>query len=495
MHLFLMLFPQLTQTVTHKITLCRKHDMNLTSTQFPTGEMTDNPLSRAVAALRALNLNDVSVYAVQKADAIFGATINKASLDALEAFRPTLSPADQYPAFVAVLHASLANAKSTDVQTPYLLAAYRRFALDTAAEHAKILPHRWAGAGRHAARLAIEGRNMQQCLALVLPLRDAADKLAPSADHLVSLHVDFLAVCLEAKCYDMAARWAKQRKLQVDVEGTSVDATDVLLTYYYAGCAFTGMKDFHLALNSFRIALAVPASNMSRLNDYVVAVYKKYILLSILVHGGPPGPLRFCSYNTNRLRSATTEYIELGIAYEKRRPVELRDAFDLHKIAFGRDANLGLVKQVVKSLPRREITRLTRSFVTMRIEDVAVRAGLDCKEDAEKLLVEMIGDGSIRASLDGKDSIVRFVDNVTDDAADDYLGVPASLNCMDDNMQRCLEALKRIQMFRDSLLVDAQYIKKEAHQRRQKGSTRAGSGYSNEDAEMQTRALDAEVMM
>lgn len=470
--------------------------MNVSRAPHMGGEVFDNALKRGVTSLQALNLNEVSVEAVQNVDARFGDFINKASLHALEALRPTLNPRQHYPAFVAVLHASLANAKPTDVQTPYLLSAYRNLVQETSGDIAKILPHRWAGAGRHAGRLAIEGRSMQQCLSLVQPLREAAEKLAPSTDHLVPLHADFLAVCLEAKCYEIATRWASRKKLQLDVEATSVDATDVLLTYYYSGCAFTGMKQFRAALNSFRIALAVPASNMTRLNECVVAVYKKYILLNVLVNGCPPAPLRFCSYNTNRLRNAATEYVEFAIAYKKRKPADLQDVSVLHKLTFEKDANLALVQQVINSLPRREITRLTASFVSMRIEDVAVRAGLKCKEDAEKLLLEMIADGSIQASLDGKDSVVRFVVNDGDELADEYAGSSETLKCMDDNMQRCLDGLKRIQMFRDSLLVDPQYVKKEASHRRQKGgSSRSGPSYANEDTEMRTKPVDAEVVL
>ena len=337
----------------------------------------------------------------------------------------------------------------------------------------------------------MEGENTQRCLSLVSPLRIAADKCAPSSDHLVPLHADFLAVCIHSKMYEYAARWARRRRLQIDVDATAIEASDVVLIFYYSGVVFIAMKEFRVALDNFRIALAVPVNTSGRLNELILSVYKKYVLMNILVHGcSPTQGLKFCTYNSNRLRNTAPEYIELGTAYSKRKLNELQDIEEVHRIQFEKDGNSGLVRQVIKSLPKLIIKRLTDSFVTMRIEDVAVRAGLEDRKKAEKLLLEMISDGSIRGHIDGKDQVVRFVgkNESVDGQEGEVYQTPQALLAMNDNMQRCISALRRIQLFRDSLLVDTTYIRKEHQMRRQKtNSSRepVGSYMPTDDAEME----------
>lgn len=49
------------------------------------------------------------------------------------------------------------------------------------------------------------------------------------------------------------------------------------------------------------------------------------------------------------------------------------------------------------------IRRLTKTFLTLSLADVASRAGLSTPEEAEKWLVIMIEEGSIFASISQKD--------------------------------------------------------------------------------------------
>lgn len=450
----------------------------------------DGTLMKAVNLLSSLDLATVSPDIVQQHDYRFGEVINNSPLDVLETIRPNLHPVNDYAAYVAVLHASLAAAKPSSVQTPILLSAYARFALDTRPQLAKILPSRWCGAGRHAARLAVEGENTQRCLSLINPLRVASEKCAPSNDHLVPLHVDFLAVCIHSKMYDFAARFIRRRRLQINVEATALEASDVVLIFYYSGVVFIAMKEFRVALDNFRIALAVPVNTSGRVNELILSVYKKYVLMNILVHGcSPTQGLKFCTYNSNRLRNAATEYVELGSAYNKRKLNELQDIEELNRLQFEKDGNLGLVKQVIKSLPKLIIKRLTDSFVTMRIEDVAVRAGLKNRKEAEKLLLEMVGDGSICGHIDGKDQVVRFITKgeSVDGQDGEVHQTPKALLAMNENMQQCIFALRRIQLFRDSLLVDSTFIKKDHQMSRQRSNnSREPIGFVHgEDTEME----------
>ena len=70
---------------------------------------------------------------------------------------------------------------------------------------------------------------------------------------------------------------------------------------------------------------------------------------------------------------------------------------------FSADKNSGLVAQVSDSLMKTNIKRLTKTFLTLSLEDVAARVGLNSPSEAERWLVIMIEEGSIHATISQKD--------------------------------------------------------------------------------------------
>lgn len=55
-----------------------------------------------------------------------------------------------------------------------------------------------------------------------------------------------------------------------------------------------------------------------------------------------------------------------------------------------RESNLGLVKQVLASLYKKNIQRLTKTFLTLSLSDVASRVQLSGPSDAEKYILNMV---------------------------------------------------------------------------------------------------------
>lgn len=54
------------------------------------------------------------------------------------------------------------------------------------------------------------------------------------------------------------------------------------------------------------------------------------------------------------------------------------------------DKNMGLAKQVLASLYKRNIQRLTKTFLTLSLVDVANRAKLESVQQAESYIIEMV---------------------------------------------------------------------------------------------------------
>jgi COP9 signalosome complex subunit 3 len=82
-----------------------------------------------------------------------------------------------------------------------------------------------------------------------------------------------------------------------------------------------------------------------------------------------------------------------------------------HEAEYLKDTNLGLVKQCVESLYKRNIQRLTQTYLTLSLEDIASSVALPAARDAELRILRMIGAGEIHATINQKDGMVRFLED------------------------------------------------------------------------------------
>ena len=74
-----------------------------------------------------------------------------------------------------------------------------------------------------------------------------------------------------------------------------------------------------------------------------------------------------------------------------------------YSVVFENDGNTGLVNQVAISQTKSNIKRLTKTFVTLSLNDVASRIGLNSPDEAERQIVAMIEEGSIHARISQRD--------------------------------------------------------------------------------------------
>ena len=89
---------------------------------------------------------------------------------------------------------------------------------------------------------------------------------------------------------------------------------------------------------------------------------------------------------------------------------ELKNVIEKHTTLFSDDSNSGLVAQVVIARQKTSIKRLTKTFLTLSLEDVASRVGLESPQAAEKQLVAMIEEGSIFARISQQDGKNQYLD-------------------------------------------------------------------------------------
>lgn len=146
------------------------------------------------------------------------------------------------------------------------------------------------------------------------------------------------------------------------------DAKYFLLYYYYGGMIYTAVKNYERALYFFEVAITTPALAMSHI---MLESYKKYILVSLILHGTVreiylphtdnirryyslqviPFPKSNSSPIISRfMKPLSHVYFDLAKAYGTSSSEELRIVINKNREVYTRDINLGLVKQVTSEI-------------------------------------------------------------------------------------------------------------------------------------------------
>lgn len=172
------------------------------------------------------------------------------------------------------------------------------------------------------------------------------------------------------------------------LQGQQFDAKYFLLYYYYGGMIYTALKQYEQALYFFEVAVTTPAMAVSHI---MLESYKKYILVSLILHGKITTLPRLTSQVVSRfIKPLSQPYHELATACMANNSEGARNIVTKNQEVFQRDNNLGLTKQVLNSLYRSNIQKLTKTFLTLSLTDVAARVQLSGPAEAEKYILNMV---------------------------------------------------------------------------------------------------------
>jgi len=284
----------------------------------------------------------------------------------------------------------------------------------------------------------------------------AIRKIQLTETSLTTIHADLCKLCLIAKCFPPALAFLNTDINQINKENNQFDASYLLLYYYYGGCIYTAVKQFERAFYFFEVAVTCPTAAVSHI---MLESYKKYQLVGLLVHGDKPRDVvalpKFTSpLVTKFLKPLCGGYNDLVTAYHSNNAEELRAAVTKYQELLTTDNNLGLVQQVVESQTRTNIKRLTKTFVTLSLQDVASRVQLESPQEAEKAIVEMIAAGTIHATISQQDGMVKF------DSNPESYSSPAMLRFLEENVDTGMLLDKKVHALEEELMVSPAYIKK-----------------------------------
>ena len=283
-------------------------------------------------------------------------------------------------------------------------------------------------------------------------LRKAISKIQLFPSQLTSVHGDLCQLCLLAKCFQPALEFLDVDITDVSKENGTYDAKHFLLYYYYGGMIYTALKNYTRAFYFYEIAVTTPSMAVSHI---MLEAYKKYILLALILHGKIPCLPKYTSQVVGRyIKPLCQPYHDLATVYVTNNPGELQAVVRRHADVYTRDTNTGLVKQCVASLYKKMIQRLTKTFLTLSLTDMANRVQMSGPKEAEKYVLMMIEDKEIYATINQKDGMVRFHDN-----PEKYNNMVNLIN-VDQQMQLCMQLDEKVQEMDREVSVNPQFVKK-----------------------------------
>ncbi|KAF4385785.1 hypothetical protein F8388_010341 [Cannabis sativa] len=286
----------------------------------------------------------------------------------------------------------------------------------------------------------------------VAPMLTAIRKLQVSSEYLTTLHPEFLLLCLQAKSYKTGLSVLHDDISEVD------QPRDLFLYCYYGGMICIGQKHFRKALELLHNVVTAP---MSTVNAIAVEAYKKYILVFLILHGhfSTNLPKYTSSVAQRNLKNFCSPYIELANSYGTGKITELEAYVQANREKFESDNNLGLVNQVVSSMYKRNIQRLTQTYLTLSLQDIANTVQLNSAKEAEMHVLQMIQDGEIFATINQKDGMVRFHED-----PEQYKSCEM-IEHIDSSIQRIMMLSRKLTAMDEHISCDPLYLAKAGRER------------------------------
>ncbi|KAL4423543.1 hypothetical protein ABPG77_006566 [Micractinium sp. CCAP 211/92] len=297
------------------------------------------------------------------------------------------------------------------------------------------------------------------CLALglpkrgVAPLRAAVAKLCPSPDHLTPIHADFFQLCLLSKCYGAAATLVEADIFTVDPTLTACTPTDVLLYCYYGALIEIGRRRYAHALDLLLTAITAPTMV---LNAITLACLKKFMLVS-LVHAGavPQLPKYTAPIVTRAAKNECGAVAELvKLCTQDKSAAELAAFAQGKQAEFEQDGNVGLVKLAIEGHAKRQIQKLTQTYLTLSLADLAQQAGLSGPQEAELAVLRMIDAGEVHARISERDGMVHFLEQ------DEAYHSEATSAALDSLIGRSIDVAAKLAAFDLAVSSDRAYLTK-----------------------------------
>ncbi|CAG0885646.1 unnamed protein product [Cyprideis torosa] len=345
---------------------------------------------------------------------------------------------------LAILSVKFSHQSQLNLDAEQMLGQFTEFVMGCNVDQVEAAQEAFSGLCHMITTLLIEKK---MAIRGLHPMSIAIEKLQRHPHQLTSIHADLVQLCLVSQCPWPALRFLDAEITDIKKEAVGPDPKRLLLYFYYGGLLYGSLKRFDEALHFFEACVTTPALVVSHI---MLEAFKKHILLSLLVRGEVRPLPKFAPQVVNRfLKPLSQPYCDLAKAFTELNTREFDHLVSTHQDIFAKDKNSGLVKQCQLALERKRVARLTATFVSLSLEDVAMKAGFDSPQDAEWCILKMVLNREISARISQKDAVVEFLPNLDQDTGK-----------LDECLGRVIQLDGRIRSLEEAIMLDPNFIQK-----------------------------------
>lgn len=337
------------------------------------------------------------------------------------------------------------------------------------------------------------------------------DEIYPHA--LTIVHAHFVVLCVRSKHY-RAALSVVNRPIYSILPRSHIDPVELLNYFYFTGLIHAANKQWNQAYDSFYMCLVVPGNAVSAIQ---IAAHKKLVLTAIISNNDLPDFTQR-SHSNNLIRSldqANQVYLDLAKAFEKQLSQQSSSTIrqssnsaspnqaqplstSLLSSSSGLAATLnadrcyGLALELDKHLFETRIQRLTRTFITLELSEMAKIVGATSITHLEAAVNRLINAGVIGARINQMTGLCKFVDQQETSEFSQH----QTERLQDQISELCtvLEALQRKQhdIERNPMYIAKQLMNERGEESRSGPSNRGRhTGSNNEDWELNTAIAES----
>ncbi|KAH9038519.1 hypothetical protein EDB85DRAFT_1932770 [Lactarius pseudohatsudake] len=288
--------------------------------------------------------------------------------------------------------------------------------------------------------------------AAIAPLHDLLTRYAPDLSFLTPIHPIFVTTCATTSFFTAALPVLAVPISQISTTlCPDLRYQDHLIYHYVGGIVFTALKRYAEAAEFFELCASAPVApptggtsvargpsqgplgismggigigmgmgmmmmppgpgsryfnfSSSDPSMFQVEAAKKLLLVQLILHGKALPLPKYTHPIVANLKG--TVYNALARVYPNLEQVHAIAAKEA--AAFAVDDNLGLLGLVVDRAPRWAIRRLTETYLTLSLSEIGRAAGMEQIEEVRRVVLSMIEEGEIDASIDA-DGSVSFAD-------------------------------------------------------------------------------------
>ncbi|RDB18413.1 COP9 signalosome complex subunit 3 [Hypsizygus marmoreus] len=268
-------------------------------------------------------------------------------------------------------------------------------------EHARLAPDRITVLAKGLVALA---EHLQSPKLAIQPLYDLVRRYPPHPSYLTTLHSVFVQACVTNRHFTAALPVLEQPIANIDTDLSDLTYNDNLVYHYTGGVAFAALKRWAEAEEFFEICVSSPGAVAAALQ---LEALKKLKLVQLIATGKTSSLPKYTHPSLPRLLKGTP-YSALINAYPHDARV-LGEVYERERQLFATEKTLGLVQQAIDRAPRWALKKLTGTYVTLGLADIARAVRINDEAEVRQLILSMIESNDISAQISA-DGTVTFSD-------------------------------------------------------------------------------------